>query len=77
MRLYDFFEDSAHYYMVMEYLKGPDLFSYLKERDFELEENRIKQICYHLVQAVRYLHEKGVVHRDLKLENIMMRDNTN
>ena len=39
-----------------------------------LSEDRVKQLMWQIVQAVKYLHGFGIVHRDLKLENIMMTD---
>ena len=61
----------------MEYCSGGDLFSYLQERDFELPETRAAQIIHQICVAVFYLHSYGIIHRDLKLENILMSDNTN
>ena len=52
------------------------MFDYLQHRDFQLDEDRAKVLVSKLIDAVRYLHSYGIVHRDLKLENIMMTDNT-
>lgn len=73
----DVFENSDHYYIVIEYLAGKDLFDYIQKRNFILTEDRVKQIGIQLIQAVRYLHDFGIVHRDLKLENVMMSDTSN
>jgi len=76
IKLIDVFENSSHYYIVLEYLAGKDLFDYLQKRSFSIKEDRCKEIGYSMVQAVLYLHSYGIVHRDLKLENVMMRDAT-
>ena len=57
-------------------MKGADLFDYIQAREFNLGEERVREIAYQLAQGIRYLHNYGIVHRDLKLENIMMTDNT-
>ena len=38
------FENSDYYFMVLEYLKGADLFDYLKSREFNLGEDRVCEI---------------------------------
>jgi serine/threonine protein kinase len=75
--LLDLFENSDHYFMVLEYMQGADLFDYLQSRDFNLGEERVRDIAFQLVSGLKYLHSYGIVHRDLKLENIMMTDNSN
>lgn len=42
-----------------------------------LTETRVKHLVCQLIIATRYIHDFGIVHRDLKLENIMMSDVTN
>lgn len=61
---------------MLECCQGGDLFDYLSARKFELGEARVKEIAWQLAEGLLYLHKYGVVHRDLKLENIMMTDKT-
>ena len=53
-------------------MAGKDLFDYLAKRDYTLHEEVAKLIIFQIMLGVRYLHNLGIVHRDLKLENIMM-----
>ncbi len=76
VRLVDFFEDADCFYLVLELMSGGDLFDYLKLRQFRLTEERAKEITYQLAIAVQFLHSFGIVHRDIKLENVMMSDAT-
>ena len=46
----------------------------MKEREFKISEERVREIMNQLVSALQYFHQYGIVHRDLKLENIMMSD---
>jgi len=73
---YDFFEDNSFFYMVLEYMDGGDLFDYLDRRDFKLEEDRAREISLQIASGVYFLHTYGIVHRDLKLENVMMTDDS-
>lgn len=75
MTLYDFFENEEFYYLITEHIQGGDLFDYLKARDFSLTETRVKEIVSQLLQALSYIQSFGVIHRDIKLENIMMSTN--
>ena len=63
-------EDDKHFYVVLEYLDGKDLFEYMN-RNF-MNEQKAKMILYSILRAVKYLHSFGIVHRDIKLENIVM-----
>ena len=60
----------------MEYCSGGDLFSYIEKRGFRLAEPRAASIIHKLSAACYYLHSYGIIHRDIKLENIMMSDNS-
>ena len=46
IKLLDLFESSEHYYIVLEYMQGKDLFDYIAKRDYKLQEERAKQIIY-------------------------------
>ena len=76
IKLLDVFEDDKHFYVVIEYLGGRDLFEYMN-RNF-MNEVKAKRIIFSVLRAVKYLHQFGIVHRDIKLENVVMssRDNT-
>jgi serine/threonine protein kinase len=58
----------------LEHCCGGDLFQYLDKRDFKVTEDRARQIVHQLSAAIYYLHSYGIAHRDLKLENILMVD---
>jgi len=59
-------------HMVMDYVEGKDLFDFLKTRGFRLNESLAKRIVYKLLLGVSHIHSMGIVHRDLKLENVIM-----
>jgi serine/threonine protein kinase len=69
--LFEVFEDDQAFYIVMEYCAGGDLLNFVrnKGRCCELE---AREIFRQLVEGVASVHEGLVLHRDLKLENILI-----
>lgn len=64
-------ESNGLHYIVMEYLEGETLKSILKTRQ-RLPPVEALRIAYYLGQGLQHLHEKGLVHRELCPENIML-----
>lgn len=52
------------------------MYDYLEKRDFKISEQRAWELATQTAGAVFYLHNYNIIHRDLKLENIMMTDDT-
>lgn len=57
--------------IVLEYASGGDLFEYILQHKY-LKEDYAKKLFAQLVSGVDYMHTKGYVHRDLKLENLLL-----
>lgn len=68
--LYDFKEIGGKLFIFMEYVGGEDLEKLIKDKSFAVEE--ILKIFYSVVQAVSFVHSNGVIHRDIKLQNIKL-----
>lgn len=71
IKMIDVFETEADIYVVMEMLKGGQLFNYLIERS-SLRESQAAQIVGQVTKAIAYMHEQNVIHRDLKAENVLI-----
>ncbi|XP_056007896.1 serine/threonine-protein kinase Nek10-like isoform X2 [Ostrea edulis] len=76
VRYYKTFVQEQKLYIVMELIEGAPLgehFNSLKEKNMKFPEDRIWNIFMQMVLALRYLHkEKGIYHRDLTPNNIML-----
>ncbi|XP_076173673.1 maternal embryonic leucine zipper kinase [Ptiloglossa arizonensis] len=70
-RLYQVIETESHYFMVMEYCSGGELFDHIVEKN-RLSETESRKFFRQIVSAVAYLHSLGYAHRDLKPENVLL-----
>ncbi|PWZ57205.1 CBL-interacting protein kinase 1 [Zea mays] len=59
-------------YMVLELVNGGELLDRIAASEGKLPEQEARRLFQQLVDGVSYCHEKGVCHRDLKLENILV-----
>ena len=64
-------EDKCGFSVVMEFAPGGDLFQMLAKKK-RLAEPDVREIAIQIVDALHYLHMNGVVHRDIKLQNILI-----
>lgn len=72
------YEDQNSVYLVLENCKGGDLYAFLASRGGKgLEENLAARLFSQVLNGVMHCHNKGVVHRDLKLENVLLSDEGN
>ncbi|ORX44876.1 hypothetical protein BCR36DRAFT_585982 [Piromyces finnis] len=71
VRLYDVIETEKYIGIVMAYANGGELFEYISENQYLSEEESAK-FFIQLLDGVQYLHNRHIVHRDLKLENLLL-----
>ncbi|THU93334.1 Pkinase-domain-containing protein [Dendrothele bispora CBS 962.96] len=70
-QMYEVIATENNIWIVTELCSGGELFDYLAEKG-RLSEEETKFVFGQLCLAVAYLHDKGIVHRDLKLENVLL-----
>jgi serine/threonine protein kinase len=70
--IYEVAMDNNIYYLAMEYIQGQNLFYYLNFNKPKLVD--VLEIVSRLADALSYAHQQKIIHRDLKLNNVIMKD---
>ena len=75
VKVYDVSVNDQLQYIVMEYVDGMTLREYLNERGGKLTSRETVHFISQILKALEHAHANGVVHRDIKPQNIMLLDN--
>jgi len=71
LRLYEIYEEKDRVFLILELMEGKDL-QHLLKIQHKLTESQIYAIFHQILKGLRFLHHHGVMHRDLKLDNILL-----
>ncbi|XP_054747966.2 testis-specific serine/threonine-protein kinase 5-like [Lytechinus pictus] len=81
IQLYEFFRSERGVYLVLEYAANGDVLSYINDSVIEtgmaVKEDKARQLFRQIVSGVTFCHDRNVVHRDLKCENVLLDENWN
>ena len=70
-KILEMFEDDKYILIIMEYINGGNLFSFVKKRR-KLSEKISKFLFKQIILGLQHIHSHNIVHRDVKLENILI-----
>ena len=71
IKLLEAFENEKYYFIIMENIIGGNLFNAINKMG-KLPESLARNIFKQLIETVQYIHSKGIVHRDIKPDNILL-----
>lgn len=70
----DHFVEDSYYYVVVEYIRGKTLSQVFEESNGRLEEEEVVKWAVSICDVIGYIHKRGIVHRDISPDNIMLTD---
>jgi serine/threonine protein kinase len=75
-KLYAYFSEDGQFYLVQEYIEGQTLAEKIENGGL-LSESFVKEILKNLLFLLNFVHSKGIIHRDIKPDNIILRKSDN
>jgi serine/threonine protein kinase len=70
--LFAYFEDNGFLYLVQQFIKGDNLLDELAQKG-KYKETQIRELLLDLLPSLKFIHERNIIHRDIKPQNIMRR----
>ena len=78
VKYFGVFEDDYYVHIVMEYLKGYDLYKIISLKKYTgFDEKDMCEIIQQLLKALTFIHSQNIIHRDIKPENILFANKRN
>ncbi len=75
-KLFAYFSENELFFLVQEWIEGPTLTNIVEEKGYE-KETTVREILLSLLSVLDYVHSKGIIHRDIKPDNIILRATDN
>ena len=73
IKLHRVYENNESLFLILDYLQGGSLFDFITDKR-DIYEDQISSVAGQLLLAVEYMHKIGIIHRDLKIDNILIAD---
>lgn len=71
--LYAYFTENGQFYLVQEWIQGKTLSAWVQSHH-QMSEAQVRSLLLNLLPVLEFIHQKGIVHRDIKPDNVILRD---
>lgn len=75
-KLYAYFPENGQFYLVQEWIQGQTLTQMVEAKGY-IAEKTVREILFSLLSVLDYVHSKGIIHRDIKPDNVILRTQDN
>jgi serine/threonine protein kinase len=72
--VHQIFHDNGTAYMALDYVEGRDLLQIMRDQPERFEPDDIRRLLINLLDAVAYVHDHGILHRDISPDNILLEE---
>ncbi|CAK67547.1 unnamed protein product (macronuclear) [Paramecium tetraurelia] len=77
LKLREFYQEKDKIILIFDYCEGGTLYSFMAQKNFCPSFVDIRKIMKKLLFAIKFLHKHNIMHRDIKMDNIMLLENNN
>ncbi|XP_017494185.1 PREDICTED: twitchin-like, partial [Rhagoletis zephyria] len=71
IRLHDAFEEDDEMVLIYEFMSGGELFERITDENYRMTEAEAANFMRQIIEGIRHMHERNIIHLDIKPENIM------
>lgn len=75
VKLIDYFSEDSSHYLVLEFCPKGEFYTHFSQKKGHFTEKQIKRYLFQALSALEHIHDRGVVHRDVKMGNILLSEN--
>jgi len=72
-RFFAYFDENQQFYLVQEFIQGQTLRDKLQQKN-KLPENEVAKLLEEMLEILKFLHGEKIIHRDIKPDNVMIRE---